>query len=111
MLRGLNFEFYHQTVTTQQVENYIASHTGLELTTFFDQYLRNANLPEMEYNIKHGYLNYRLNKIVTGFTLPMTVYTRAEKAAIIPCGTWKQVKWTGGYNVKFSSDFLIKLKE
>ena len=29
ILRGLNKEFYHQTVTTKQIENYITKKSGL----------------------------------------------------------------------------------
>lgn len=34
ILRGLNSEFYHQTVTTQQIENYLSDRTGLNLAPF-----------------------------------------------------------------------------
>jgi aminopeptidase N len=35
ILRGLNKTFFHQTVTSQQVENYIAEQAGLELDYFW----------------------------------------------------------------------------
>jgi hypothetical protein len=47
LLVGLNTEFYHQTVTSEQVEAYIEKTLGLELTSLFDQYLRRAELPEL----------------------------------------------------------------
>ncbi len=34
ILRGLNHEFYHQTVTTRQIENYISDKTGRNLSSF-----------------------------------------------------------------------------
>ena len=35
LLRGLNHEFYHQTVTTKQVEDYISEKTGKEFISLF----------------------------------------------------------------------------
>ena len=40
ILRGIGKDFYHQTVTTQQIENYISEKSGINFSTVFDQYLR-----------------------------------------------------------------------
>ena len=111
MLRGLSREFYHQAVTTKQVEEYISAHTGLDLKAFFDQYLRRANIPELEYSIKDNELNYRFNDVVAGFTLPITVTAGATSATIKPTAEWQHMPWKGGYNLKVSKDFLIKVKQ
>ncbi len=49
VLKGLNREFYHQTVTTKQIENYINHKTGYNFTPLFDQYLRTTQIPILEY--------------------------------------------------------------
>ncbi|MGB6269027.1 MAG: M1 family metallopeptidase, partial [Olleya sp.] len=51
ILRGLNSEFYHQTVNTKQIEDYIAKASNLELEGFFNQYLRTTKIPVLEYKI------------------------------------------------------------
>lgn len=51
LLRGLNKTFYHQTVTTQEIENYIGEFLELNLTAFFNQYLRDIRIPNFEYSI------------------------------------------------------------
>lgn len=51
ILRGLNKDFYHQTVTTQQIENYINEKSGMDFTPLFDQYLRTKQIPVLEYTI------------------------------------------------------------
>lgn len=111
MMRGLNKDFYHQTVTTQQVEDYISAHTGLDLKAFFNQYLRTIDIPELEYAIKDNELSYKFNNVVDGFRLPITVTGGELSVKIIPTGEWQHIKWKGGYNLKFSEDFLIKVKE
>ena len=111
MLRGLSKDFYHQTVTTKQVEEYIATHTGLDLKAFFDQYLRRANVPELEYYIKDGELNYKLNDVVADFSLPLTVTADSKTEPIKPTASWQHIKWNGSFNVKFPNDFLFTVKK
>lgn len=48
ILRGLNKTFYHQTVTTEQVVDYINKQAGMDLTPVFNQYLRYNTLPVLE---------------------------------------------------------------
>jgi len=45
LLRKLNSDFYHQTVTSRQVEDSISHFIGMDLKRFFNHYLRNAKLP------------------------------------------------------------------
>ena len=51
ILRGMNETFYHQTVTTQEIEQFLADSVGMNLDSFFDQYLRQANIPTFEYKV------------------------------------------------------------
>ena len=110
MLRSLSRTFYHKTVTTQDVEIDIAKHTGLDLKAFFDQYLRTTDIPELEYYVKDKQLFYKFNKTVAGFTLPIVAESRKQTVTIKPTAEWQSVEWKGKYNVKFSKDFLVKVK-
>lgn len=110
MMRGLGKEFYHQTVTTKQVEDYISQKTGLDLKVFFDQYLRTDKIPVLEYSIKDNQLNYRFTRSIDSFTLPITVSGADVTETIRPTTEWQHIKWKGGYNVKFPEDYLIKVK-
>ena len=38
ILRKMNKVFYHQTVTTVEIETFLAEESGLNLQAFFDQY-------------------------------------------------------------------------
>ena len=58
VLRGLNEEFYHQTVTSKQIEDYISENIGFDLTFVFDQYLRDYRIPILEYSIMNNVLKY-----------------------------------------------------
>ncbi|MGB5369642.1 MAG: M1 family aminopeptidase, partial [Flavobacteriaceae bacterium] len=90
ILRGLNKDFYHQTVTTQQIENYIGEKSGLYLSKVFDQYLRTTMVPVFEYQIGDGnVLKYRYTDVVDGFDMPLRVYIDGEALWLYPTATWK----------------------
>ncbi len=110
MLRGLGKEFYHQTVTTQQVETYIATRTGLDLTAFFNQYLRQTDIPQLEYKLKHKKLTYKFTGIVNGFTLPIPISDGTTTMTIKPTDKSQTIKWKDK-SVTFSKDFLINVKK
>ena len=79
ILRGLNKTFYHQTVTSQQIENYISKEAGINLSKLFDQYLRTIQIPVLEYSLKAGKLSYRWTNCVKGFNLPLKVMFKGER--------------------------------
>ena len=74
ILRGLNSEFYHQQVTTQQIENYLIKHTGVDLKGFFDQYLRTIKIPVLEHQINENKVTYKLKNTVKNFNIPIKVW-------------------------------------
>lgn len=92
ILRGLNEEFYHQTVRSKQIENYISEKSGLELQTFFDQYLRDTRIHVLEYVLRDGMLIYRWGNCVKGFRMKLKVYINGEMHWIRPLQKWKNMK-------------------
>jgi aminopeptidase N len=93
ILRGLQKEFYHQTVTTTQIENYIMQHAGLDLTAFFNQYLRDIQIPTLEYQVEGKKVKYRYGNIVPGFAMPLQVSINGgEEQWIKPVSAWQELK-------------------
>ncbi|WGK94141.1 MULTISPECIES: M1 family metallopeptidase [Flavobacterium] len=91
ILRGLNSTFYHQTVTTQQIENYISEQAGIDLMPVFNQYLRDTRVPTLEYYFTEKQLSYRWINCVDGFTMPVQVYLNGESLQIQPTKEWKVI--------------------
>ncbi len=87
LLRGLNKEFYHQTVTTEQIENYIAKFSGLDLTAFFNQYLRTTKIPVLELKQSGDKIEYRYTNIVDSFAMPLTLKNSTQ--TINPTKDWQ----------------------
>jgi len=71
ILRGLNKDFYHQTVTSRQVEEYITQKSRKDLRKIFDQYLRTTQIPVLEYKAEGDKLKFRWTNCVEGFNMPV----------------------------------------
>lgn len=92
VLRGLNRDFYHQTVTTQMVENYLIVHTGLPLQKVFDQYLRDVKIPVVEWKIgKKNTLQYRFQNCQPDFTMPLDITLDDKPMRVQPTTQWQSL--------------------
>lgn len=107
ILRGINREFYHQTVTTAQIEQYISKNAGRDLSKVFDQYLRHTEIPELEYSLKRGKLKYRWKNCIPGFDMPVKVsFDNQPMQFIFPETEWKREK-VNGKHLEVDPNFYI----
>lgn len=114
ILRGLNKTFYHQTVSTQQVEGYISKQSGLNLQKVFDQYLRHASIPVLEFQISKGLLKYRWKTAVHNFNMPVKVTLRPGGFSLIrPSDSWQTIAISSSIDRKSfraDPDYYIGIK-
>ena len=106
LLRGLNKDFYHQTVTTTQIENYIIEKTGKKLDKVFDQYLRTIKIPALEYRVTNGQIAYRWANCVEGFDMPVKL---ANGQWLQPTTNFKTMEWDGSA-LTADPNFYINVK-
>ncbi|MEJ7626916.1 MAG: M1 family metallopeptidase [Ferruginibacter sp.] len=115
ILRGLNKNFYHKTVTTQQVESYISSHSKKDFSRVFEQYLRTVKIPVLEYKINGTLLSYRYTNCVSGFNLPLKVSLDAKKEKWLkPTTDWKTLTLSplyDGSTFKVNENFFVEVKK
>ena len=107
ILRGLNSEFYHQTVDTKQIEEYITSKIGFDLTTFFDQYLRDIRIPNLEYSISNGILTYRWIDVIENFTMPLEIEVLGKNIWIYPTTDKKSLEINSD-KIKIDRNYYVK---
>ncbi len=105
-LRGLNSKFYHQTVSTKQVEGYINEKLGKDLTPVFDQYLRDVRIPILEYSFKEGSLIYRWGNAVSGFNMPVDVFIDGKEIRLSPTTKWQSME-SFGKELIVDPDFYV----
>jgi aminopeptidase N len=112
ILIDLNKEYYHQTVTTEQIEDYINTESGMDFSTLFDQYLRTIKIPVLEYQYSGSKIKYRFNNTVKGFKLPLKCLVNDKEIWIHPTGKWKELE-TGATDATFEIDpnFYIIISE
>jgi aminopeptidase N len=87
ILRGLNKTFYHQTVTTEQVVQYINTQAGINLTSIFDQYLRYKNIPTLEFRFENGRAVARWIADVNDFNMPVRIRTKGGEYKYVNLST------------------------
>ncbi|MGD1945358.1 MAG: M1 family metallopeptidase [Croceivirga sp.] len=109
ILRGLNKTFYHETVTTEQVENYISKKSEKDLSAFFEQYLRTTKIPVLEYEFDGSKLKYRYTNVVKDFDMPVRIFLDGKAHWVFPKkdSQWKTEK-VKGKELIVDSNFYIK---
>lgn len=111
ILRGLNKDFYHQTVTTKQIEDYISNKADMDLSKIFDQYLRTAGIPVFEYKLRENVLEYRYTDVIEGFDMPLRISINGKTHWISPSTTWETGSFDGDLStLKIDRNFYVKHK-
>ena len=110
IIRGLNQTFYHQTVTTRQVEDYVSRQARYDYSKVFDQYLRTTQIPKLEFYLgadnKKAF--YRWTDCVNGFNLPLVLKNASDSLKIIPTEKWSSTNLQGNQAALFDSSFIEK---
>ena len=109
ILRGLNSEFYHQTVTTSQIENYISKKMKMNLDPFFNQYLRDNRIPTLQYSVKNNVLKFRWTDVIDNFEMPMELIVNEKNIRIFPTKEWKELKLKSD-NFIFDDNYYVNKK-
>ncbi|HWV68566.1 M1 family metallopeptidase [Chitinophaga sp.] len=114
LLRGLNKTFYHQTVTTRDIEDYMSQVVGMNLDKVFDQYLRHTTIPTLEYRFNGQQLQYRWVSDVKDFNMPVKVKLSDNGYKLIYPGTlWRSsnITLTDLKNFEVDKNFYINSKQ
>ena len=110
VFRGLNKNFYHQTVSSKQVEKYISDNIDFDLKYVFDQYLRDNRIPTLEYKIQKKKFLYRWSNTIDGFNMPIELIVNNDKIRVYPGNDWKEIN-ARVKNLKIDRDYYINSKD
>ena len=110
ILRGLNKDFYHQTVTSKQVEDYFSQKSGKDLSKIFDQYLRTTQIPILELKADGDKIKFKWTNCIAGFNMSVKLTTGQW---INPTTTEQKIKLEGSNfsNVDVDKNFYINVKK
>ena len=111
ILSGLNKDYYHKTVDSKDIENYISRKSGIDFSEVFDQYLRTIKIPELEYKMKGDNLSYRWTNCIAGFNMPVRLAKSGEW--LKPTTNWQNTTITSELKDDFEVDrnFYITVKK
>ncbi|MBW7674721.1 M1 family metallopeptidase [Chryseobacterium chendengshani] len=107
ILRGLNKDFYHQTVTTEQIEKYISEKSGIDFSSIFNQYLRTTKVPVLEYSQNGTELKYRFTDVIKNINLPI----RFSDQMISPTESWQKITLKNANPVEFNKNYYLRYKK
>lgn len=107
ILRGISAKFYHQTITTEQIESFLSEATGMDLKLFFDQYLRNIKIPVFEYSLAGRILKYRWKDCIDGFNMPLKIKVNDIEKWINPSADWKELEVAENSSIVPDPNFYV----
>jgi len=106
MLKAMNTRFYHQTVSGHEVETFMSSYSGKNLSRIFNQYLRQTNPPVLSLKWKEGQLTYRWKDCAPGFDMPVRINLDGRLQWLHPTEAPQQLPLAGGKIVP-DPNFLV----
>ncbi len=111
ILRGLNQEFYHSTVTAGDIEQYINRISGRNFNPVFNQYLRSIQIPVLEYKQSGNELEYRWDNCNADFNMPVKISMKGSNW-LKPTTRWQKMKLSTKGKIKLTADknFYISVK-
>lgn len=109
MLRALNKTFYHQMVSSAQIENEMSKILNMDLSPVFDQYLRGVKVPKLElvHSAQKGTLEFRFQNTVENFSLPIHLN---KNRTITPTARWQSIKLSNGETFEVSPNYYFEVE-
>jgi len=116
LLQDLNKSYWHQTVTTKQIEDHMIVFLKQDLQKVFDQYLRTVQIPVFAYHIKNGKLTYRWKNCVKGFNMPLKIKDGSKEIILLTTEKWQEINFKASKpeidnNFYIGSEKLKSLKQ
>ena len=94
LLHDFYQHFQYQNISTDDVIAWFNQHSGMNLTTIFNQYLRRAAIPRLEllFGEAPGMLMYKWAADEENFAMPIRVGTPGHWQTIHPTTTWQAMQ-------------------
>ena len=81
--------FQYKIIETKDVVQFFSKESGLNLTPFFDQYLKHKAFPELEYKLSKGTLAYRWKADEPTFKMPFEYTVKGKASRLNATTTWQ----------------------
>ncbi len=108
-LQNMSKTFWHQTVSTKQIEEFMITYLKLDLQKVFDQYLRTNSIPVFEYKLSKNKVEYRWTNCLKNFDMPLRLLLEKD-VWIYPVEEWQTLHIKSA-NFLIDDNFYIKTKQ
>jgi len=109
ILRGLNKDFYHKTVSSSDIEQYFSQKSQMDLSRIFDQYLRTIYIPVLQWKRSGSQYLYRWANCVKGFNMQVKL---RNGTWLNPTTQWKNIPVSrAGSAIEVDRNFYIETKK
>jgi aminopeptidase N len=90
-------EFKYKTIMTEDVVTWWNERTGMNLTPFFDEYLRHKDLPVLQLrSARSGEMQYRWKADEVAFAMPIGIGDAHRWTVVKPVtNQWQSMPWAG----------------
>ncbi|MEZ4804172.1 MAG: M1 family metallopeptidase [Bacteroidia bacterium] len=117
LLKGLNTNFYHKIIRTEDIIDYFNVNTNYNWYSYFNQYLKSTEIPLIEVkstDLGNGIIEYtmKLSEINSNFELPIHLKYGDEYLDIILSKQSEKVQVPASFNLfsYINSHYLVNLK-
>ena len=117
IIMGISTNFQYQVIDTQDIIDYINKRTNKDFSYLFNQFLKNKDIPEFEYNLEKEGRNTTLVckwNAIDNFEMPLLINTGKDDFWIYPTNEFKEIN-LGHFDrsaFQIRSDlFLIDIKK
>jgi aminopeptidase N len=110
-IRAINQKFYHQTIYSQQLEEFCSNYFKRDFSKYFDQYLRFPSIPIFEYILTDNKLKFRLVADVKNLEIPIKL--NSPNKWINATTGWQEIKLKVNEMLKplsVDANFLIDVR-
>ena len=81
----------HQIITTKHTEEFFDAAVDVDLRPVFDQYLRHASLPELEFKQENNKIFYKWNADVKDFQMPVDILIDGTEKRLYANSNWQEL--------------------
>ncbi|WP_289023137.1 M1 family metallopeptidase [uncultured Salegentibacter sp.] len=91
-LKDYTETYKHQIIDTRTTENFFNEATEVDLQPIFDQYLRHAALPNLQFRKENGKTQVKWVTDVEDFKMPVDIFIDGKEIRINPTNQWQNLK-------------------
>lgn len=91
LLKSYSLTFRHKIIDTETVINFFEKETGKTLEPIFNQYLRYADIPVLQFKKEENNIMVQWKAAAENFEMPIDLIVRGKEKRIYPTNKWQKL--------------------